>query len=199
MRPFGLAPDAPVAVAVSGGPDSMALLVLAADEAQRSGRVLHALTVDHGLRADAGAEARQVGRWAQALGVPHTVLTHTGDAPRASVQAAARGIRYRLMADWCAAHDMAALLVAHTREDQAETFLLRLARGSGVDGLSAMATDTTRNGMRLLRPLLDVREMRCAPCSQTRGRPTSPTPPTWIHAMPARGCGLLPLRWKLKV
>lgn len=156
MAPFGLSPDVPLAVAVSGGPDSMALLLLAADEARRSGRSLHALTVDHGLRAEAGTEALQVGGWARALGVAHTVLTHSGDTPRASVQAAARSIRYRLMAEWCATHNMAALLVAHTREDQAETFLLRLARGSGVDGLSAMAADTRRNDMRILRPLLDV-------------------------------------------
>ena len=156
LAPFALAPSAGLAVAVSGGPDSMALLHLAAAEAKRTGRRLHALTVDHGLRRAAGAEARQVGRWAAALGVPHTVLTWTGRKPTANIQASARAMRYRLMAQWCATHHVAALLVAHTCDDQAETVLLRLARGSGVDGLAAMAADTTRDGVRILRPLLGV-------------------------------------------
>ncbi len=154
IKPFDLSPDDALAVAVSGGPDSMALLVLAADEARRSGRPLHAVTVDHGLREEARSEALLVGEWAQALGVAHTILTHTGARPTVSIQAAARDIRYDLMGKWCEEHDIAALLVAHTQDDQAETVLLRLARGSGVDGLSGMAPDVTRDGLRILRPLL---------------------------------------------
>jgi len=154
IRPFGLSQDDALAVAVSGGSDSMALLVLAAQEARRSGRALHALTVDHGLRAGAQAEALQVGAWAKVLGVPHTILTHTGARPTSSIQAEARDIRYRLMREWCDGHGIAGLMVAHTQDDQAETLLLRLARGSGVDGLSGMAADVTRDGLRILRPLL---------------------------------------------
>lgn len=156
LKPFALPPGGALAVAVSGGPDSMALLLLAADEAKRSGRQLHALTVDHGFRPEAREEAVQVGLWAAALGVSHTILTHEGPVPEASLQSAARDIRYGLMGDWCAAHGVAALLVAHTRDDQAETLLLRLARGSGVDGLASMAADVTRDGLRLLRPLLST-------------------------------------------
>ncbi len=156
LAPFGLSRTDAVAVAVSGGPDSMALLVLAAGEARRSGRPLHAVTVDHGLRADAKDEAEQVATWAKALGVPHMTLTHEGDVPVASIQSEARDIRYGLMGQWCAANNIAALMVAHTQDDQAETLLLRLARGSGVDGLSGMAADMTRDGLRILRPLLNV-------------------------------------------
>lgn len=134
----------------------MALLVLAADMAKASGRSVHAVTVDHGLRADAKNEVRQVAAWAGALGVPHTTLTHDGDVPVASIQAEARDIRYGLMGAWCAANNFTALMVAHTQDDQAETLLLRLARGSGVDGLSGMAADVTRDGLRIIRPLLSV-------------------------------------------
>lgn len=156
LTPFGLSRTDAVAVAVSGGPDSMALLVLAADEAKKSGRSVHAVTVDHGLRADAKDEAAQVAAWAKTLGVVHTTLTHAGDVPVASIQSEARDIRYGLMGQWCAANNIAALMVAHTRDDQAETLLLRLARGSGVDGLSGMAADMTRDGLRIIRPLLEV-------------------------------------------
>lgn len=156
LAPFGLSRTDAVAVAVSGGPDSMALLVLAADEAKKSGRPLHALTVDHGLRAEASSEAEQVAAWAKSLGVAHTTLTHEGDAPVASIQSEARDIRYGLMGQWCTANRIAALMVAHTQDDQAETLLLRLARGSGVDGLSGMAADVTRDGIRIIRPLLEV-------------------------------------------
>jgi tRNA(Ile)-lysidine synthase len=156
LTPFGLSRTDAVAVAVSGGPDSMALLVLAADEAKKSGRSVHAVTVDHGLRADAKDEAAQVAAWAKTLGVAHTTLTHAGDVPVASIQSEARDIRYGLMGQWCAANNIAALMVAHTRDDQAETLLLRLARGSGVDGLSGMAADISRDGLRIIRPLLDV-------------------------------------------
>jgi tRNA(Ile)-lysidine synthase len=156
LTPFGLSRTDAVAVAVSGGPDSMALLVLAADEAMKSGRSVHAVTVDHGLRADAKDEAAQVAAWAKTLGVAHTTLTHAGDLPVASIQSEARDIRYGLMGQWCAANNIAALMVAHTRDDQAETLLLRLARGSGVDGLSGMAADISRDGLRIIRPLLDV-------------------------------------------
>lgn len=157
IAPFQFAVDDVLAVAVSGGPDSMALLHIAVMEARESGRKVHALTVDHGLRPEARAEAEQVAKWALALGVPHTILTHDGVVPTADIQASARDIRYGLMGQWCRDHAAAALLVAHTQDDQAETFLLRLGRGSGVDGLSGMAADSAReDGTRIVRPLLDV-------------------------------------------
>ena len=128
-----------VAVAVSGGADSMALCLLAQGWAKAQGVRLFALTVDHGLRADAAAEARQVGQWLSGHDIEHHVLGHEDPPPRANIQAWARELRYRLMEDWCAQHGVPLLLVAHHLEDQAETLLLRLARGSGVDGLAAMA------------------------------------------------------------
>lgn len=153
-----------IAVAVSGGADSMALLFMLArwrdglEKAHGSTQAPHlqALTVDHGLRAAAAKEARQVGRWAWSLGVAHRILTWDGPKPRADVQAAARDARYRLMLDWCVKRRIGDLALAHHLDDQAETFLLRLGRGSGVDGLAAMAPVSVRDGVRLVRPLLEV-------------------------------------------
>jgi tRNA(Ile)-lysidine synthase len=155
-----LDPGPRIAVAFSGGADSLGLLVLAAQWAARSRhRSVVALTVDHGLRAEAAAEARLCARMAKALGVPHRILHWRGDKPRSGIQAAAREARYALLMEACRAADIGSLLVAHHLEDQAETFLLRLARGSGVDGLAGMAAERLLDGMppvRLLRPLLDV-------------------------------------------
>lgn len=136
----------------------MALLRLAADWAAKCAVDLHALTVDHGLREAASVEARQVCAWLKPLGIAHTVL-QWHDGPRwrsgvASAQAPARAARYALMTDWCRTHGYDDLLLGHHADDQAETFLLRLTRGSGVDGLAAMAPVVARDGIRLLRPLL---------------------------------------------
>lgn len=166
LAPFGLTAGARVAVGVSGGADSMALMCLAAE----AGLDVTALTVDHGLRAEAADEARQVAAWAAARGVPHAILAHDGPKPAANLQAAARAIRYRLLAGWCRAAGLDALLIAHTQDDQAETVLLRLARGSGVDGLAAMAPDTRREGVRVLRPLLDVPRARLEATLRARGQ-----------------------------
>jgi tRNA(Ile)-lysidine synthase len=152
LGPFERSPR--LAVAVSGGADSMALLLLAREwAAARDGQVT-ALTVDHGLRPEAAAEAEQVGRWAAALGIAHRILSWTGPKPTGDVQAAARAARYRVLEERCADTGTFHLLLAHHREDQAETFLLRLARGSGLDGLAAMSPVVERPHCRLLRPLL---------------------------------------------
>ncbi|MFN4281021.1 MAG: tRNA lysidine(34) synthetase TilS [Alphaproteobacteria bacterium] len=158
MAAFGPYPKSPhLAVAVSGGADSLALAMLADAWARRRGGSVTALTVDHGLRREAAAEARQVGRWLRAAGIAHKILRWSPpQAPKANIQMRAREARYGLMADWCRAHGIGDLLVAHHQEDQAETFLLRLARGSGLDGLAAMAAQSWRGELRLLRPLLDV-------------------------------------------
>jgi len=128
-----------IAVAVSGGADSMALVILADRWArQRRGKVV-ALTVDHGLRAGSRAEAQESHRRLSSRGIECRLLVWRGDKPRTGIQAAARDARYRLMAQWCRRHGVLHLLVAHHREDQAETVLHRLARASGVDGLAGMA------------------------------------------------------------
>ncbi len=158
LGPFEAAPR--LAVAVSGGGDSMALALLLHDWARRHGGALVALTVEHGLRPESAAEAAQVGRWLGRRGIEHHVLAWRGPRPTADVQAAARAARYRLLEGWCAAHGVLHLCLAHHREDQAETLLLRLGRGSGVDGLAAMAPVSELRGVRLLRPLLTVPRAR---------------------------------------
>lgn len=145
-------------LAVSGGPDSVAMMWLAARwrRALRKGPRLIAVTVDHGLRAEAGREAREVKRLAQSLDLPHRTLRWRGEKPKAGLPAAARKARYRLLAQTARASGATHILTAHTRDDQAETLLMRMLRGSGIAGLAAMARETEREGVRLARPLLDV-------------------------------------------
>jgi tRNA(Ile)-lysidine synthase len=154
LGPFEAAPT--LAVAVSGGPDSMALCVLADDWAAGRGGVLIALIVDHGLRAEAAAEARRVAHWLARRGIAARVLRWRGAKPASGVQAAARAARYDLLTGWCRRCGVLHLLVGHQREDQAETLLMRLERGSGILGLAGMPRLAERQGVRLLRPLLDM-------------------------------------------
>lgn len=149
-----------LAVAVSGGADSLALALFAAPWARKRGGRVTALTVDHGLRPEATAEARRVGRWLRARGTEHRIIAWHGTKPEANIQAAARAARYALLSGWCARHGVLHLLLAHHADDQAETYLLRLARGSGVDGLSAMAPVLELPSVRVLRPLLDIPRAR---------------------------------------
>ncbi|MEJ0042755.1 MAG: tRNA lysidine(34) synthetase TilS [Rhizomicrobium sp.] len=129
----------PGAVAVSGGGDSIALMHLLAGWAKKTRRPPPiVVTVDHGLKEDSGADARKVMRWARDAGLTPKTLRWTGPRPAADIEAKAREARYRLMGEWAKRSGIAALYVAHTRDDQAETFLLRLMRGSGLDGLAAM-------------------------------------------------------------
>jgi len=164
MRDLGLAggADKPkhICVGVSGGSDSMALTLLAAQWAAKRGIAFTALSVDHGLRPGARAEVLQVGAWLAARGIAHQILTWRGVKPKTNIQAQARDARYRLLGAWCRRHGVRQVLLAHHQEDQAETFLLRLTRGSGVDGLAAMAPLAERQGMELLRPLLGVAKSR---------------------------------------
>jgi tRNA(Ile)-lysidine synthase len=145
----------PFGIAVSGGGDSVALMALAADWARTAGVALRAATVNHGLRAEAADEARGVAMQAAAMGLAHDTLTWRWDGC-GNLQDAARRGRMRLLADWAAAQGLAAVLLGHTRDDIAETFLMRLARGSGVDGLSAMAARRAADGTVWLRPLLGI-------------------------------------------
>jgi tRNA(Ile)-lysidine synthase len=147
-----------IVLAVSGGADSIALMWLAARwrRALARGPSLIAVTVDHGLRAEAAAEAREVKRLARSLDLPHRTLRWTGAKPRTGLLAAARAARYRLLAQAARASGASHILTAHTREDQAETLLMRMLRGSGIAGLAAMARQTEREGVLLARPFLDV-------------------------------------------
>lgn len=152
------AAEFPVAVAVSGGPDSMALCYVLSRWALQNSVQIHAITVDHGLRAESSTEARRVGEWLADLpNVRHAVLTRTIDKEhtKSRIMEDARNDRYAMMADYCASHNIRYLFVAHHRDDQAETFLFRLAKGSGLDGLSCMAASQDYgDDLVLVRPFL---------------------------------------------
>ena len=158
-RLFADLKSAPALVlAVSGGPDSVALMWLVARwrHSLVRGPKLIAVTVDHGLRPEAAREARDVKRLAKTLDLQHRTLRWTGAKPKTGLPAAARDARYRLLLQAARAIGATHVLTAHTRDDQAETLLMRLLRGSGIAGLSAMARLTERDGIMLARPLLDV-------------------------------------------
>jgi tRNA(Ile)-lysidine synthase len=158
LEPFEHRPR--IAVAVSGGADSMALTLLAqAWVGERQGELL-ALTVDHGLREGSAEEAAQVGRWLAARGIVHRVLAWHGAKPANGVQEAARTARYALLLGHCREQGILHLLVAHHLNDQAETVLMRVAKQSGPDGLAAMAPIVPTRSARLLRPLLAVPRAR---------------------------------------
>jgi tRNA(Ile)-lysidine synthase len=154
-------------LAVSGGADSTALLIIAARWAKRlqSPPKLIAFTIDHGLRPEAAGEATAVKRLARRLGVPHRTLRWRGKKPKTGLQEAARMARYRLLAEAAMRAGYEHVLTAHTLDDQAETVLFRLARGSGVTGLAGMAyaSPLPAGGdaaIFLIRPLLDIPKTR---------------------------------------
>lgn len=167
----------PAVVGVSGGSDSLALMLLLRDWAKAA----HlppplVVCVDHGLRPESKDEARQVIRWAKRAGLTAHVLSATGKAPRSDVEAAARSLRYRLMGEFARKKRLSAVYVAHTHDDQAETFLMRLARGSGVDGLAAMQPlasypDRAFSGLKLARPLLGVTRRTLRDFLEAEGHP----------------------------
>jgi tRNA(Ile)-lysidine synthase len=117
---------------------------------------LLAVTIDHGLRREAAREARDVKRLAQSLDLEHRTIRWKGDKPKTGVPARARRERYRLLAQAARSAGATHVLTAHTRDDQAETLLMRLLRGSGIAGLAAMARQSEREGVMLARPLLGV-------------------------------------------
>ncbi len=154
-----LAGAGPIALGVSGGSDSAALMRVAAQWRSQNSNGAPAvtiLTVDHQLRAASAEEAETVRHRANALGLQHETLVWQGSKPDSGLAAAARDARYDLMTQWCVDNGVQRLLVGHTLDDQAETVLMRLARGSGVDGLSAMSPETALRGVVLVRPFLDV-------------------------------------------
>lgn len=147
-----------IAVAVSGGPDSMALLHLLVHWAGQNDIALHALSVDHGLRPEAKNEVQAVADSIKDQDhVTHQILTWDGDKPDTAIQEEARNARYGLMAEYCAEHGIRHLFLAHHQNDQAETVLFRLAKGSGLDGLAGMSAVQSYDAhLLLVRPLLDV-------------------------------------------
>jgi tRNA(Ile)-lysidine synthase len=151
-----------ILLAISGGPDSTALLWLTArwKGANRNTPQLIAVTVDHRLRKESKQEAAAVAILARKLKIPHYVLAWSAQKPKTGLQEAARTARYGLLLDLARKLDAAAIVTAHTLDDQAETILHRIARGSGLGGLAGMGAKTERDGIALLRPLIGVPKSR---------------------------------------
>ncbi|MEZ0225281.1 MAG: tRNA lysidine(34) synthetase TilS [Alphaproteobacteria bacterium] len=155
MQKLGLdAPRPKIVVAVSGGGDSLALTLLMSQWMEKRGGEMLALTVDHGLRPDSAAEAAALHALLEKRGIRHETLQWTGDKPHTHIQERARDARYALLLGACRRNGFGALAVAHNLEDQVETFWMRLSKGSGLDGLAAMAPSRVVDGIRLVRPVL---------------------------------------------
>jgi tRNA(Ile)-lysidine synthase len=157
-------------LAVSGGPDSTALLLMASEWAARGkGARVAAATVDHGLRPEGAVEALAVADLSRRLGVPHHLLAWRGEKPATRIQERAREARYRLLGERARLIGAEALVTAHHADDQAETVLFRLLRGSGLAGLRGMARATDRDGLRILRPLLELEKADLVAFCEARG------------------------------
>lgn len=151
-----LAGDLPAfGLAVSGGGDSIALMHIAAQWA--AGRRLMVATVDHGLRPESAGEAKQVHAAAKALGLGHVTLLWKRESETGNLMANARDARLRLLSGWAQRNELPVIALGHTADDQAETLLMRMIRGSGIDGLAGMAEYRTAFGVDWIRPMLDVR------------------------------------------
>ena len=149
-----------IAVAVSGGADSLCLTFLLYEWAKKQNISLYAFTVDHNLRPESASEAAYVHELLTEKGIVHETLFWSGEKPTVAVEEKARQARYDLLSDACLEHKIEYLFLAHHQNDQAETFFMRLIRSSGVDGLSAMQRVVKKENVFLLRPLLDYPHSR---------------------------------------
>lgn len=164
-----VASEKTIGLAVSGGADSLALMLLYADWADARKPAAIVYTLDHGLRPEARGEARMVVREAARLGLEARLLSWTGEKPATGRQEAARAARYRLIGEAMAEDGASLLLTAHHRRDQAETLLMRLAHGSGVSGLGGMRAFSHVEGVRIFRPLLGIAPEALADLVARRG------------------------------
>jgi tRNA(Ile)-lysidine synthase len=163
-----------ILIAVSGGPDSMALLALLKEWGLAK---LHAVTVDHALRVQSRTEAESVQAFCKRLDVPHHILTWDEEKPTSGLQQAARGMRYALLCDFARAHGLTCLTTAHHADDQAETILMRLTSGSGLAGLAGMRKEQMRfetlqaqsEAIRHVRPLLGFSKASLVLSCKARG------------------------------
>ena len=156
MDGFDLPAECGVAVGVSGGADSLFLAIMMKKWSEKTGRKMVALTVNHNLRPEALSEAETVSGQMKKYGIEHHVLTYDGMWQKSRIEEQAREVRYRLLQDFCRGQKLRYLCLAHHASDQVETFFARLARGSGVDGLSAIRSISKRGDLTLIRPLLQV-------------------------------------------
>lgn len=182
-------------LAVSGGPDSTALMLLASRwrKTLKKKPALIAVTVDHGLRKESKREALAVKKLAKKLGVKHVTLVWSGKKPKTGLPAAARQARYRLLVEAAKKSGASHILTAHTLDDQAETVLIRMARGSGVKGLAAMARRSQLDGAILQRPFLSIPKSRLVAAVRAAKLPFADDPtnrdpkftrPRWRELMP---------------
>ncbi|MFI3242456.1 MAG: tRNA lysidine(34) synthetase TilS [Alphaproteobacteria bacterium] len=141
-----------IAVGVSGGADSLALALMLKEK----GLNIIALTVNHGLRKEAKKEALYVKKTMKDNDIEHHTLEWKGAKPKTAIEEKAREARYNLMINWCKKNNINDLYLAHHKNDQAETFLMRLIRGSGIDGLASMQEETQRDDINIIRPLLNT-------------------------------------------
>lgn len=160
LNKYKLRPDR-VAVGVSGGADSLFLALATHDELQSYGIKTVALTVNHKLRPEADVETQYVQEIMQQYGIEHHVLVWQGEKPQTGIEEKAREARYDLLCRWCKDNGIDCLLIAHHLRDQAETFLMRLQRGSGLEGLCSMREMTEINSIKILRPLLHIEPAFC--------------------------------------
>jgi len=159
-----------IALAVSGGADSLALLDAIDRWRKRAGRPeVVVLTVDHGLRPESAREAKTVVKIAKQRGMRARLLAATGPAPKSDIEAEARRVRYRLLLGAAREAGASHLLLAHHQDDQAETFLIRLQRGSGVFGLAAMRPMVESDELMIFRPFLEVPRSRLAATTAAAG------------------------------
>jgi len=194
MAPLGPFEKGPrLAVAVSGGADSMALVLLADRWARARGGEAISLTVDHRLRAASSSEALQVVRWLAERGIAcrRLIWRRPAGRPTSALQAKAREARYRLLLDWCRRHSILHLALAHHAGDQAETVVMRLARG-GLDGLAGMPAVASRDGVRLIRPLLALAPHRLQSTLLAAGQP-------WIEDPSNRDEAYERIRWRKRI
>jgi tRNA(Ile)-lysidine synthase len=171
MQGCGSFPEPPrFAVACSGGPDSIALAFLLQDWVSPRGGTLHAITIDHQLRAESGVEASQVKQWCAEKSISHTTLVWKKDsALHSAIHQQARKARYELLRHACAKHNIDVLFLGHHADDQAETVLMRFLKGSGIDGLAGMPRTRLTNGLTLVRPLLPVPKLWLEHTCEARG------------------------------
>jgi len=160
MTSFRLTPGQKFALAVSGGPDSMALAYCASRWAREHNFSAIAFIVDHGLRPESSAEAEETRKRLTVLGLQSEILRWDHAPVVTRLHASARKARYGLLTEACRRHSLIHLMLAHQREDQAETILMRLAKGSGIDGLAGMRDQSVMDDVLLLRPLLNIPKER---------------------------------------
>jgi len=163
-------------LAVSGGPDSVALMRYCAPLAHETGAAVTVATIDHGLRPGSAEEAQAVAGWAAACGLPHAIRAWTGPKPERGLQDAAREARYALLAEIARDRGAGVVLTAHHQDDQAETVLMRLCAGSGPAGLAGMRARSRRDGLVLARPFLDLPKARLVAACAARGWPSLDDP-----------------------